>query len=93
MSRRSIDPYKKVWDSVEDHESVVQDWTKNGTLFVPTWEEMAYRYMSKARYLLRHVSKLGRTAEGISVFNEVLIYRNLAKKCFDQHHELMVRSR
>jgi hypothetical protein len=93
MSVKDVDPYKKVWNSVEDHESDITEWVKNGTLFVPTWEELARRHMSKARHLLAKARSAGRTVEGISIFNEAILQREMAQKCLDHHHEIMVKSR
>lgn len=93
MSAKEIDPYKKVWNSVDDHESELLEWVKNGTLFVPTWEELARRHMSKARHLLAKARASGRTVEGISIFNEAMLQRNIAKNCLDHHQECVVKSR
>lgn len=92
-SVKEKDPYKKVWDSAEDEEAELLSWVKNGTLFVPTWEEMSRRHASTAKYLLARARKLGRTAEGISVFNEALFHRNMAKHAIDKHQEVLVLSR
>lgn len=43
-------PYKKVWNSVEDEESYILDAVKNGTLFVPTAADMARRDRASQRY-------------------------------------------
>ena len=43
-------PYKKVWNSVEDEESYILDAVKNGTLFVPTAADIARRDRASQRY-------------------------------------------
>lgn len=95
MSAKEIDPYKKVWNSVEDHESDITEWAKNGTLFVPTWEEMAHRHASKARYLLAQARKYGRTnpEQGKEVFEEALIHVRMAKRSMETSRMILERSR
>lgn len=90
---RESDPYKKVWNSVEDEEAELLSWVKNGTLFIPTWAEMARRHMSAARYLLRRAREHGRSAEGISVFQEAMFHWNTAKDCLDRHKDVLLKSR
>lgn len=87
------DPYKKVWNTAEDEEAVLLEWVKNGTLFVPTWEDLARRHVSKAKFLLNQARKHGRTAEGHSVFKEAMFHRNMAQECVDRHREVLLKSR
>ena len=86
-------PYKKVWNAVEDEEAALITWVKNGTLFVPTLEEMAKRHMSADRHKLSKARKLGRSAEGIEAFNEALFQRRMAKHLLDQKREIVIKSR
>lgn len=90
---KETDPYKKVWNTVEDEEAILLSWVRNGTLFVPTLEELARRHVSTAKYLLSKARKLGRSAEGISMFEDAMFHRNMAKKMFDKHQENLVKSR
>lgn len=85
-------PYKIVWDSVEQHETSLQDWVKNGTLFPPTMEELARRHMSQARFLLSRARDFGRTVEGYSTFYEALDHRNKAKDLLDKSKKNVLRS-
>lgn len=59
-------PYKKVWNSMEDEESTILDAVRNGTLFVPTPAILADRHRSTERHLRRQAEKqgpiIGRTA-------------------------------
>lgn len=91
--KEGSDLYKKVWTAPEDEEGELLARVKNGTLFVPTWEEMAFRHKSTAKYLLARARKLGRTVEGLSIFDDAVIHRNLAKMCLDKHREVLVKSR
>lgn len=87
------DPYKKVWNTAEDEEAALLSWVKNGTLFVPTLEELARRHASTVRYLLAKARNLGRSAEGIEIFNEALFHHKMAKEMFDKHGEVVRKSR
>lgn len=90
---KETDPYKKVWNTVEDEEAILLSWVRNGTLFVPTLEELAIRHVGTARHLLWKARKLGRCAEGISLFEEAVLQRNIAKEMFDKHREVVRKSR
>lgn len=90
---KQTDPYKKVWNAVEDEEATLLAWVKNGTLFVPTQEELARRHVSTAKYLLNKARTLGRSAEGLSVFDEAMFHRNMAKDLFDKHVNIVLKSR
>ena len=90
---KETDPYKKVWNTVEDEESILLEWVKNGTLFVPTLEELARRHVSSAKYLLNKARKLGRSAQGLEAFNDALSHQKMAKEMFDKHHEMVLKSR
>lgn len=57
-------PYKKVWNSVEDEESFILDAVKNGTLFVPTAADIARRDRAAQRYWE------GRTGEVVGALAE-----------------------
>lgn len=92
-SSKESDPYKKVWNSVEDEEAQLLSWVKNGTLFVPTMEELARRHVSAAKYHLAKARRLGRSAEGIANFEEALLQRKFAKEMFDKHREVVRKSR
>jgi hypothetical protein len=87
------DPYKKVWNSVEDEEAELLSWVKNGTLFVPTLEELARRHVSSAKYLLAKARRLGRSAAGIESFEEALIHQKFARDLFDKHKNVILKSR
>lgn len=87
------DPYKKVWNSVEDEESALLGWIKNGTLFAPTWEELARRHISTAKYHLKKARTHGRSAEGLAAFEEATIHRTLAVTMLDKHREVLIKSR
>lgn len=52
-------PYKKVWNSVEDEESFILDAVRNGTLFVPTPAILAERHRSTARYYRARAQAVG----------------------------------
>lgn len=91
--RTEPDPYKKVWNSVEDEESALVEWAANGTLFTPTYEELARRHESHAHYLLGKARKLGRSAAGIAAFNEAMVQVRLAKEMLARHQEVLVKSR
>lgn len=93
MSKKEANPYNKVWNSVEDEETSVLEWVKNGTLFPPTLEELGHRHKSHARFLLARARDLGRTTEGVSVFNEALYHRDRAKEMFDKHNQNVLRSK
>lgn len=56
-------PYKKVWNSVEDEESYILDAVKNGTLFVPTPAEIARRDRDSQRYWEGRTDLMGDLAE------------------------------
>jgi hypothetical protein len=90
---KETDPYKKVWNAVEDEEAVLLSWVRNGTLFVPTLEELARRHVSTAKYHLNKARIHGRSAEGLAAFEEALIQRKLAKVMLDRHQEVLVKSR
>ncbi len=87
------DPYKKVWNSVEDEEGELLSWVKNGTLFVPTWEELARRYVAKSRSLLSQARKQESKAAGRKLFQDAMIYRNMAEKAFEENRKVLTRSR
>lgn len=93
MSVKEIDPYKKVWNSVEDHEGDLLEMVKNGTMFVPTWEVMARRYASRSRFLLAQARKQESKAAGKKIFQDALLYRNMAEKAFEEHHRVLACSR
>lgn len=86
------DPYKSTWNAVEDEEASLLSWIKNGTLFVPTREELAKRHLSVAHHQLRKARSLGRSAEGIEAFNEALFQRKMAKTLFDKQREIVLCS-
>jgi hypothetical protein len=90
---REANPYKKVWDTVEDAEAVLLEWVKNGTLFAPTWEELAHRHISKSRYLLNKARSFGKSAEGYSAFNEAMSHRDKAEEMLKKHQEVLRKSR
>lgn len=93
MTNRHDDPYKKVWNSVEDEESDLLNAVKNGTLFEPTRAELARRHMSTARYLLKRARTLGRTVEGRMVFEEAVSHRNIAEKMLKSHYEMLRKAK
>lgn len=90
---RETDPYKKVWNAVEDEEAALLSWVRNGTLFVPTMEELARRHISTARYHLAKARRHGRSAEGLAAFEEAIIHRRLAQNMLDRHHDVLSKSR
>lgn len=90
---REGDPYRKVWSAPEDEEGELLARIKNGTLFVPSHEELAFRHESKARYLLQKARSQGRTAEGVSIFEDALFHVGMAKKMMDSHQQGLVQSR
>lgn len=47
---RETDPYRKVWDTVDDHEKELMESVKNGTLFCPTPAIIAERHRNAERY-------------------------------------------
>jgi hypothetical protein len=90
---KQSDPYKKVWNSVEDEEAILLAWVKNGTLFVPTNEELARRHVSKARFMLRKARQAGPSADGEGLFEEALFHQKMARELFDKHQRNLIRSR
>lgn len=62
-------PYKKVWNSVEDEESYILDAVKNGTLFVPTAAEMARRDRASQRYWEGRTDVIGTLATDMAEFH------------------------
>jgi hypothetical protein len=62
-------------------------------MFVPTWEVMAHRYLSRSKFLLAQARKQESRAAGRKVFQEALFYRNMAEKAFEEHHKVLARSR
>lgn len=90
---KESDPYKKVWNQVEDEEGDILAWVKNGTLFVPTWEVLALRAVSHSRSLLRKARNQESKAAGRKIFEDALFYRNMAEKAFTEHHKVITRSR
>lgn len=94
--KKESDPYKKVWNTVEDEEAILLEWVKNGTLFVPTPEELALRHVATARYLLKKARDVGPFADydkRLALFEEAMFHRNMAKEMFDKHHERVLKSR
>lgn len=89
----SQDPYKKVWNSVEDEEGELLAWVKNGTLFVPTWEVLALRYVAKSRSLLVKARNQESKAAGRKIFQDAMIYRTMAEKAFEENLKVLARSR
>lgn len=87
------DPYKKVWNTVEDEEAALLSWVRNGTLFVPSLEELARRHVGSAKYLLAKARRLGRSAEAIELFEEARFHQRMAQEMFDKHHEVVLKSR
>lgn len=90
---KESDPYKKVWNSVEDEEGEILNWVKNGTMFVPTWEVLALRAVSQARFLLAKARKEESKAAGRKIFQDAMFYRNMAEKAFENHRLVIARSR
>ncbi len=93
MPTREPDPYKKVWNSVEDHEAELLESVKNSTMFVPTLEVLAYRYVSRSRSLLADARKQESKAAGRRIFQDALFYRDMAAKAFEQHRRVLRCSR
>lgn len=93
MLTREPDPYKKVWNSVEDHEAELLESVKNSTMFVPTLETLAYRYVSRSRALLAEARKQESKAAGRKIFEDAMFYRNMAAKSFEQHRKVLRCSR
>ena len=93
MSTREIDPYTKVWNSVEDHEGDLLEMVKNGTMFVPTWEVMGHRYVSRSKFLLALARKQESRAAGRKLFTDALFYRDLAARAFEEHQRVLAYSR
>lgn len=87
------DPYQKVWNSVEDEEGDILSWVKNGTLFVPTWEDLARRAVSHSRSLLAKARSQESKAAGRKIFQDAMFYRNMAEKAFENHRMVIARSR
>lgn len=90
---KQSDPYKKVWNTVEDEEATLLSWVRNGTLFVPTLEELGRRHVSTAKYLLAKARRLGRSSEGIEAFEEAQSHQRMAQEMFDKHHQVVLKSR
>lgn len=86
-------PYAKTWNSVEDEEGELLAKVKNGTLFVPTWEELGKRHVSHSRSLLAKARNQESKAAGRKIFEDALVYRNLAAKCFEEHRKVISLSR
>jgi hypothetical protein len=98
MSKREIDPYRKVWDTVEDDSGKSNRATLNVVklpewVFVPTWEEIGLRHKTTCRHLLYKARNAGNTVEGHALFEEALSHRRMAKFCLDKHREVMLKSR
>lgn len=77
-----MNPYTKVWDTVEESESDIQKSLNNGTLFAPSYEELGKRSASSCRYYLRQARKLGNTIEGREAFEEALYHHRMADAMF-----------
>lgn len=92
-NNRENDPYKKVWNSVEDEEGELLARVKNGTLFVPTWEELARRNVSHSRSLLAKARDQESKAAGRKIFQDAMFYRNMAEKAFEEHRKVIASSR
>lgn len=93
MPVRETDPYKKVWNSVEDHEGDLLESVKNSTMFVPTWEVLAHRYVSRSRFLLSKARTQESKAAGRKIFEDAMFYRNMAEKCFEEQRRVLRSSR
>jgi len=87
------DPYKKVWNSVDDEEASILESMRNGTLFTPTMADLSRRHMGRAKFLLKKARQLGRTAEGREVFADALFHKNLAQDLLNQHLEVLAKSK
>ena len=83
---KESDPYKLVWNSMKDEEQELIERTRNGILFTPGYNDMARRFLSTARHLLREARKLGRTVAGIAAFEEAQKYQRLAQATVDAHN-------
>lgn len=90
---REQDPYRKVWNTVEDEEGELLSWVRNGTLFVPTWEEIGLRCVSHSKALLKKAREQESKAAGRKLFKDAMIYRNLAEKSFEENRKIIARSR
>lgn len=92
-SSKESNPYVKVWNSVEEEEAnkIASEW-----VFVPTWEEIAFRHKSVTRNLLlkaRELFRMGKVTESRSIFNDALTHRKIARFCLDKHLEVLLKSR
>lgn len=92
-SNKEPNPYKKVWNSAEDHEAELLESVKNCTMFVPTWEVMAHRYIGRSKSLLAKARAQESRAAGRKVFQDAMFYRNMAEKAFEEHRKVLALSR
>lgn len=92
---RESNPYKKVWNSVEDEESSLVEAAANNTLFCPTAGELALRSMGTARYFLAQARKFGKNnpEHGRELFTEAMIHVRSARKFWEEHNTILERSR
>lgn len=86
-------PYKKVWNSAEDHEAELLESVKNCTMFVPTWEVLGHRYIGHSKSLLVKAREQESRAAGRKVFQDAMFYRNMAEKAFEEHRRVLRLSR
>lgn len=80
-------PYKKVWNTVEDEESALMNAVRNGTLFVPTYAIIAERSRSTARYLKDKAERIG-GVEGRSLLKDAMVQENLAESMDEADNEM-----
>lgn len=89
-------PFLSLWDSEAEIHSTALEWAKNATLFAPSLEELAKRHIAHASYLLkraREMNSLGHVTDAKSTFNNAIQQRDMARKCLDEHHVVVLRSR
>lgn len=76
-SVEASNPYKKVWNSVEDEEKFILDSVRNNALFIPTPAILADRHRASARHWRRQATKLG-TVAGRTALKEAEFHDRMA---------------
>ena len=90
---KEADPYRQVWNNHGDH--YVDELSKVGSAFMPTYLELALRSEITARHHLRQARTLklsGHHTEAYEAFQEALSHVRISKAMVKKHHEVMVKS-
>lgn len=85
---------RAVFDNPNGHYK--SELNKVGSAFVPHWEETGRRFQSKAKSCLlraRNLNRLGMTEGAKNQFEDALVYRRVAEKCYREHADVLSKSR